>query len=156
MQGAGVIPQKKKRIIFCNVRSYFYFSAGTDYADENCMDRGKMVKRTVLGSFLIGLAVVMLGCPTSATDPDDKQDSRGETYSVTYNGNGNDAGDVPSDSNEYEEDAEVVVLGNTGGSVPVDSSPYREGDTVTVLGNSGDLVKTDTFFCRMEPFRRRI
>lgn len=66
MQGAGVLPQKKKRIIFCNVRSYFSFSAGTDDANENCMETGKMMKRTVAGSFLIGLAVVMLGCPTSA------------------------------------------------------------------------------------------
>lgn len=41
------------------------------------------------------------------------------TYAVTYDGNGNTAGAVPSDSN----------------------SPYAEGSTVTVLDNTGALVK---------------
>jgi hypothetical protein len=42
--------------------------------------------------------------------------------SVTYNGNGNTGGEVPTDSN----------------------SPYQNGATVTVLGNTGNLVKTDS------------
>jgi uncharacterized repeat protein (TIGR02543 family) len=41
------------------------------------------------------------------------------TYSVTYNGNG-----------------------NTGGAVPTDGATYANGATVTVLGNTGSLVKT--------------
>ncbi len=46
------------------------------------------------------------------------------TYTVTYNGNGND-----------------------GGSVPVDpSSPYTLSSTVTVLGNTGSLIKTGFTF----------
>jgi hypothetical protein len=36
------------------------------------------------------------------------------TFKVTYNGNGNDSGTVPVDSNAYEEGATVTVLGNTG------------------------------------------
>jgi hypothetical protein len=44
-------------------------------------------------------------------------------YSVTYNGNG-----------------------NTGGSLPSDSSHYKENDTVTVLGNTGALTKTNCIF----------
>ncbi len=36
------------------------------------------------------------------------------SLSVTYNGNGNTGGDVPTDSNEYENGDEVTVLGNTG------------------------------------------
>ncbi len=40
------------------------------------------------------------------------------TYTVTYNGNG-----------------------NTGGSVPSDTTNYRQGQTVTVPGNTGGLVK---------------
>ena len=37
--------------------------------------------------------------------------------------------------------------GNTGGTVPTDSSsPYSSGDTVTVLGNTGSLVKTSKTF----------
>jgi parallel beta-helix repeat protein len=42
------------------------------------------------------------------------------TYTVTYNGNGNTSGSVPTDG----------------------SSPYNSGSTVTVLGNTGSLVKT--------------
>ncbi len=34
--------------------------------------------------------------------------------SVTYNGNGNTSGSVPTDDNEYESGDEVTVLGNTG------------------------------------------
>ena len=36
--------------------------------------------------------------------------------------------------------------GNTGGSVPTDSTTYKENDTVTVLGNTGSLVKTGWTF----------
>jgi uncharacterized repeat protein (TIGR02543 family) len=45
------------------------------------------------------------------------------TYSVTYNGNT-----------------------NTGGSVPTDAGAYANGATVTVLGNTGALVKTGYTF----------
>ncbi|WP_183570515.1 S-layer homology domain-containing protein, partial [Paenibacillus endophyticus] len=36
------------------------------------------------------------------------------TYTVTYNGNGSTGGTVPTDSNPYEQNATVTVLGNTG------------------------------------------
>ena len=45
------------------------------------------------------------------------------TYNVTYNGNG-----------------------NTGGTVPTDATDYSSGDMVTVLGNTGSLVKTGYAF----------
>jgi hypothetical protein len=45
------------------------------------------------------------------------------TYSVTYNGNG-----------------------NTGGSVPTGGNMYPAGATVNVLGNNGNLVKTGCIF----------
>ena len=45
------------------------------------------------------------------------------TYSVTYNGNG-----------------------NTGGSVPTDATAYKKDATVTVKGNTGSLVKTGYTF----------
>lgn len=35
-------------------------------------------------------------------------------YKITYNGNGNNSGTVPVDSNEYESGANVTVLNNTG------------------------------------------
>lgn len=50
--------------------------------------------------------------------------SRTPTYTVTYDGNGADSGDVPVDPD----------------------SPYDSGDTVTVLGNTGTLVKTGKTF----------
>ena len=46
-----------------------------------------------------------------------------QTYTVTYDGNG-----------------------NTGGSPPTDSNAYYQGDTVTVLGNTGNLEKTGYTF----------
>jgi len=48
-------------------------------------------------------------------------------YSVTYNGNG-----------------------NTGGSVPTDSTAYSSGGTVTVLGNTGSLTRTGYTFNRWD------
>ncbi|MCQ2752509.1 MAG: InlB B-repeat-containing protein, partial [Coriobacteriales bacterium] len=45
------------------------------------------------------------------------------SYTVSYNGNG-----------------------NTGGSVPTDSTSYSSGGIVTVLGNTGNLVKTGYTF----------
>jgi len=36
------------------------------------------------------------------------------TYTVTYNGNGNSSGTVPTDANNYEQGASVTVLGNAG------------------------------------------
>ncbi|AWM13446.1 hypothetical protein DI487_05960 [Flavobacterium sediminis] len=45
------------------------------------------------------------------------------TYTVTYDGNG-----------------------NTGGSVPTDANAYNSGDTVTVLGNTGGLTNTGYTF----------
>ena len=54
-------------------------------------------------------------------DPDDP--SQPAVFSVTYDGNG-----------------------NTGGSVPSDDTEYHAGDTVTVKTNSGGLVKTGYAF----------
>ena len=39
------------------------------------------------------------------------------TYTVTYNGNGNTGGSVPTDSGTYAQNASVTVIGNTGGLV---------------------------------------
>ncbi len=46
------------------------------------------------------------------------------TYTVTYNGNG-----------------------NTGGSIPTEATNYEQGQTVTVSGNAGNLVKSGYTFC---------
>lgn len=47
-----------------------------------------------------------------------------DSYTVTYNGNGNDAGSVPTDG----------------------SSPYNGGTSVTVLGNTGSLTRAGYTF----------
>lgn len=41
-------------------------------------------------------------------------ESANPTYTVTYDGNGNDEGNVPLDSNSYTQGTMVTVLGNTG------------------------------------------
>ncbi|GEM_PF-6885933 len=51
------------------------------------------------------------------------EDESAPRYKVVYNGNGEDAGEVPVDPNEY-----------------------KEGDTVTVLGNPGSLTKSGYVF----------
>lgn len=64
-------------------------------------------------------------------------------YRVTYNGNGNDGGAVPTDSTWYESGETVTVLGNTG-------SLTKEGYTWTCWnteagGGGTDYDPTDTF-----------
>ena len=56
-------------------------------------------------------------------DDVDFSDAVPPTYSVTYNGNT-----------------------NTGGSVPTDGNSYINGDTVTVLGNTGSLTRVGYTF----------
>ncbi len=46
-----------------------------------------------------------------------------QTYSVTYNGNGNTGGSVPTDNGAYENGANVTVLGNTGALAKDGASP---------------------------------
>ncbi|MFD1909877.1 InlB B-repeat-containing protein [Paenibacillus rhizoplanae] len=44
------------------------------------------------------------------------------TYTVTYSGNGNTGGTVPTDSNSYAQNATVTVVGNTGSLVKTGNS----------------------------------
>ncbi|CAI6070600.1 InlB B-repeat-containing protein [Cohnella sp. JJ-181] len=67
------------------------------------------------------------------------------TYSVTYDANGADGGNVPTDGGAYEEGAELTVLGNTGGLVKAgytfagwtlaadgSGTAYQAGDKLTM------------------------
>jgi len=65
------------------------------------------------------------------------------TYTVTYNGNESDSGDVPVDSTSYEQGDEVTVLGNTGSLV-------RDGYTfagwcVNIDGTGDSYTQGQTF-----------
>lgn len=71
--------------------------------------------------FLVSLSCVLFLCCSNPSSPADS--SKTSTYSVTYDGNG-----------------------NTGGSVPTDSATYAQGASVTVLDNTGTLVKTYNAF----------
>lgn len=50
----------------------------------------------------------------TSVEPDIPEESEPTTYTVTYNANGATSGTVPTDSNQYENNATVTVLGNTG------------------------------------------
>lgn len=58
------------------------------------------------------------------------------TYSVLYDGNGNDSGTVPTDSNEYESGDTVTVLDNTG-------TLARDGYTFSGWNTAADGSGTD-------------
>ena len=63
-----------------------------------------MNKRLLIVIFIL-ISIVSFACKPEQV----------ETYKVNYNGNGNDSGSVPIDSNSYPEGSTVTVLGNTGG-----------------------------------------
>jgi uncharacterized repeat protein (TIGR02543 family) len=98
----------------------------------------KLSFKNVLPILLIfTLLILFAGCFTSPeyTPP---------TYSVTYDGNGNTGGVVPTDANLYEEDASVTVLGNTGILV---RTGYTFDDWNTAADGSGGANQAagDTF-----------
>jgi len=64
-------------------------------------------------------------------------------YTVTYNGNENTGGDVPTDSTLYEEGATVTVLDNTGNLVK--TSYNFEGWNTRADGNGTDYTAGDIF-----------
>jgi uncharacterized repeat protein (TIGR02543 family) len=85
---------------------------GYTFAGWNTIANGSGTSYTGGDTFAIGTSDVTLYAQWTAVD-----------YSVTYNGNT-----------------------NTGGAVPTDGNTYNITDTVTVLGNTGTLVKTGYTF----------
>jgi len=73
------------------------------------------MKRTVWFLSLLVISIIFAGCPGVGSEP--------ETYTVTYDG-----------------------TAATGGEVPLDTQSYEEGQTVTVFGNTGNLVKSGDSF----------
>ena len=70
-----------------------------------------MNKKHLLMSVTI---IAVLGIFFSCTQPGTVGGTTPATYTVTYDGNGNTGGSVPSDATSYEEEQSVTVLGNTG------------------------------------------
>jgi len=89
------------------VKTHYAFAGWNTQAD------GGGTTYTQAQTFVIGLANVTLYAKWTSKP----------TYTVTYDGNG-----------------------NTGGTVPTDSTNYEAGQTVTILGNTGNLVKTHYAF----------
>jgi len=103
------------------------FKAGTPYkatvtltANANYTFTGLIAANTSIN----GQAATIEGTPGTAITLTYTFPNTAPTYTVTYNGNGQDSGTVPVDTN----------------------SPYVSGSTVTVLGNTGNLKKTDFAF----------
>ena len=65
------------------------------------------------------------------------------TYTVTYNGNGNTAGAVPVDANNYEAGVTVTVLGNTGSLAKTGHS--FAGWNTKADGSGASYSGSDTF-----------
>ncbi len=88
---------------------------GYSFASWNSAADGSGTNYAPAATFLMGAANVTLYAKWTALP----------TYTVTYDGNG-----------------------NTGGSVPTDGNSYFNGATVTVLGNTGNLVKSEYNFAK--------
>jgi hypothetical protein len=77
---------------------------GATFTGWNTAADGSGTVRAVGTTFPMGSTPVMLYAQWTSNP----------TYAVTYDGNGNDGGAVPSDVNRYEAGTPVTVLGNTG------------------------------------------
>ncbi|MEI6437441.1 MAG: InlB B-repeat-containing protein [Candidatus Omnitrophota bacterium] len=86
---------------------------GYSFNGWNTAANGSGTSQAAASTFSMGSANVTLYAQWTALP----------TYTVTYNGNS-----------------------NTGGAVPTDASAYYGGDTVTVAGNTGTLVRTHYTF----------
>lgn len=89
-----------------------------------------LLKRFNIGLVIVALVSVMTGCETNKSDNNGSLlvlmglvQLQTTPHTVTYDGNG-----------------------NTTGSVPTDSTTYTAGTTVTVLANTGTLTKTGCTF----------
>lgn len=95
--------------------------------------------------------IAVLGIFFACTQPGDEGGTTPATYTATYDGNGNTGGTVPTDSNTYEQGANVTVLDNTGSLVRIPAAgtgeAFKEVDgwNTQADGNGTDYVASDTF-----------
>ncbi len=93
-------------------------SADKTIRGERTMEKSKF--NVTIVTLIFSTVFLLAGCGNVGTN---SKGSSASKYGVTYNGNG-----------------------NTSGSVPSDATAYQKGETVTVLGNTGSLVKTGYSF----------
>ncbi|MCG9874983.1 MAG: DUF1566 domain-containing protein [Leptospiraceae bacterium] len=80
---------------------------------------------------------------SSGNQEDSPVDTALPTFSLTYDGNGNDSGTVPIDSNLYNASQTVTVLSNTG-SLAISGAPFAEWNTASD-GSGTSYRPGDTF-----------
>lgn len=83
-----------------------------------------MKKKLLAGAVILLIAITAISLTACDDSGNNGNTNTPTTFTVTYNGNANTGGTVPTDSN----------------------SPYQNGTKVTVLGNTGNLVKTNNTF----------
>jgi hypothetical protein len=80
---------------------------------------GRLIRIFIKVIIILCFFVFLISCDDSQLldyleGLNEEEEELNPTYMVTYNGNGNTGGTVPTDSNNYEEGAKVTVLGNPG------------------------------------------
>ncbi len=109
--------------------------------------KGKMFMRKRF-LFMILLIVILLSCTDNFLLQIKEKIEKDKnppvpTYSVIYDGNGNDSGNVPEDTTEYREGDTVTVLGNTSG---LEKSGYVfVGWNTEADGSGTEYIEGDTF-----------
>lgn len=100
--------------------SYYSPNSSTVYISVNDGSNGSTISATTTEAIAVNTGNVTI---KGYTDEEHETESllnitqvvfTATPYSVTYNGNGNDSGDVPTDANYYASGETVTVLGNTG------------------------------------------
>lgn len=75
-----------------------------------------------------------------------------QTFTVTYNANGAESGDVPTDNQEYTSGASVTVLGNTGNLVKTgyrfDGWQINKSGTVYNAGSTFNISENTTLYAK--------
>ena len=79
--------------------------------------------------------------------PSQSTQSTTPTYTVTYDGNSNTGGFVPTDANTYESGEEVIVLGNSGSMEKVQDGIFLlfNGWNISANGSGTCYTPSDTF-----------
>ena len=104
---------------------------------------GGQVFRSVNKNFTVGYLYDNAGFTSAVADGSWNGYPAVPMYTVTYDGNGSDVGDVPADGKPYEQGEEVVVPGNTGSLVKTGCT--FAGWNTAADGSGGSYNESDTF-----------